>query len=60
MFLACAIFISGDLDDVHGGDVHLGDVRQDDVVVAAVEQDVHYNRDNHSSNNHHTNMGCTN
>ena len=37
MFLACAIFISGDLDDVHLGDVHLGDVRQDDVVVAAVE-----------------------
>lgn len=54
MFLACAIFISGDLDDVH-----LGDVRQDDVV-AAVVQDVHYNRDNHSSNNRHTNMGCTN
>ena len=29
MFLACAIFISGDLDGVHGGYVHLGDVRQD-------------------------------
>ena len=55
MFLACAIFISGDLDGVHGGDV-----RQDDVVVAAVDLDVHYNRDNHSSNNRHTNMGCTN
>lgn len=53
MLKTCAIFISGDLDGVHLGDVH-----QDDVAV--VEQDVHYNRDNHSSNNRHTNMGCTN
>ena len=58
MFLACAIFISDDLDGVHHGDVRLGGDHQDNAMVAAV-MDVHYNRDNHSSNNHHTNTGYT-